>query len=157
MDGLWGLTPSVLRGGVYDPAMRRLFLCLLLCLMPLRLWAGAWMPMAHSGSHPAAVAATASPAQHTEALPAHDCHGSMAEFVPDTHAELTLHDVPVEPVDGHVGHDDHCQLCGVCHQGLSLTAWPHVVSVLQAHPLPVSVSWGHLTLTSAPLTKPPIS
>jgi hypothetical protein len=47
-------------------------------------------------------------------------------------------------------------LCGVCHQGLSLT-WPLVLPVLQAHPLPVSAFWVHMARTSAPLTKPPIS
>jgi hypothetical protein len=133
--------------------MRRLFLCFLLCLMPLRLWAGAWMPMAHSGSHPADVAAS-SPAQHNEAPAAHDCHEVMAEPMPETHAQLALHDGPGQAADCH---DGHCQLCGVCHQGLSLTAWPLVLPVLQAHPLPVSASWVHLARTSAPLTKPPIS
>jgi hypothetical protein len=48
-------------------------------------------------------------------------------------------------------------LCGVCHQGLSLTAWPLVMPVFQAHPLPVSAAWAHVASTSAPLTKPPIS
>ncbi len=133
--------------------MRRLFLCFLLCLMPLRLWAGAWMPMAHSGSHHADVA-TSSLAQHTEAPAAHDCHGSMVQTLPETHAQLALHDGLVQAADGH---DDHCQLCGVCHQGLSLTAWPLVMPVFQAHPLPVSAAWAHVASTSAPLTKPPIS
>jgi hypothetical protein len=134
--------------------MRRLFLCFLLCLMPLRLWAGAWMPMAHSGSHGAAVSGTAIPTQHTEAIAAHDCHEAMSEPVPETHAQFALHDVPVQAADCQ---DDHCQLCGVCHQGLSLTAWPLVMPVFQAHPLPVSATWAHMARMSAPLIKPPIS
>jgi hypothetical protein len=134
--------------------MRRLFLCFLLCLMPLRLWAGAWMPMSESGAPQLGALTAASQVQHTEAFAAHDCHEAMAEPLPETHAQLALHDVPVQAADCH---DDHCQLCGVCHQGLSLTAWPLVLPVLQAHPLPVSASWVHLARTSALLTKPPIS
>ena len=133
--------------------MRRLFLCFLLCLMPLRLWAGAWMPISESGSLHLAVMTTASPAQHTEVLAAHDCHEAMSEPVPETHAQLALHDVAVQSADCH---DDHCQLCGVCHQGLSLTAWPLVMPVFQAYPLPVSATWAHVARMSAPLTKPPI-
>ena len=134
--------------------MRRLFLCFLLCLMPLRLWADAWMPISESGSPHLAVMTTASPGQHTEVLAAHDCHEAMSEPVPETHAQLALHDVAVQAVDCH---DEHCQLCGVCHQGLSLTAWPLVMPVFQAHPLPVSATWAHVARMSAPLTKPPIS
>ena len=134
--------------------MRRLFLCFLLCLMPLRLWAGAWMPISDSGSLHLAILTTASPAQHTEAHAEHDCHAVMAEPLPETHAQLALQDVPVQAADCH---DEHCQLCGVCHQGLSLTAWPLVMPVFQAHPLPVSATWAHVARASAPLIKPPIS
>jgi hypothetical protein len=134
--------------------MRRLFFCFLLCLMPLRLWAGAWMPISESGSPQIAVLNTASLAQHTEALAVHDCHEAMAEPMPETHTQLALHDVPVQAADCH---DGHCQLCGVCHQGLSLTAWPLVLPVFQAHLLPVSATWAHGARMSAPLIKPPIS
>jgi hypothetical protein len=134
--------------------MRRLFFCFLLCLMPFRLWAGAWMPISESSSPQLAVQTTASPAQHTEALALHSCHEAMADLLPETHAQLELHNVPVQAADCH---DDLCQLCGVCHQGLSLTAWPLVMPVFQAHPLPVSASWAHVASMSAPLIKPPIS
>ena len=134
--------------------MRRLFLCFLLCLMPLRLWADAWMPISESGSPHLAVMTTASPGQHTEVLAAHDCHEAMAEPMPETHAQLALHDGPGQAADGH---DGHCQLCGVCHQGLSLTAWPLVLPVFHAHSLPVSAAWAQVASTSVPLTKPPIS
>lgn len=134
--------------------MRRLFLCFLLCLMPLRLWAGAWMPMSEGSSHHLSVLDMGSSAQHTEVPAAHVCHEAMAEPLSQDHALLaTLHDSK-QPSDCH---DGHCQLCGVCHQGLSLTAWPLMLPVFQAHPLPISASWMHLARTSAPLTKPPIS
>ena len=51
------------------------------------------MPISESGSLHLAVMTTASPAQHTEVLAAHDCHEAMSEPVPETHAQLALHDV----------------------------------------------------------------
>ena len=138
----------------YDLNMRRLFLCFLLCLMPLRLWAGAWMPMPESGSSHLAVLSAAGPAQHSEVPVVHDCHEAMSEPLPDDIAQLALHDSAVQAADCH---DGHCQLCGVCHQGLSLTTRHLVQPGVQAHPLPVSASWVHRARTSAPLTKPPIS
>jgi hypothetical protein len=142
------------RAFAYDFSMRRLFLCLLLCLMPLRLLAGAWMPMPVSASNHLAVLSTADSVQHAEVHEAHDCHEGMAEPLTETHASLSLHNAADQPSDCH---DGHCQLCGVCHQGLSLMSWPLVLPVFQAHPLPISTSWMHLARMSAPLTKPPIS
>ena len=138
----------------YDLKMRRFFLYFLLCLMPLRLWAGAWMPSVQSGSHHLTVLAAVSPAQPTEAPASHDCHEAMAEPLPETHAQLAPLDAPAQQADCQ---DGNCKLCGVCHQGLSLTTWPLVLPVFQAHPLPVSAAWVHLARASAPLTKPPIS
>lgn len=134
--------------------MRRFFICFLLCLMPLRLWAGAWMPMPESGSSHLAVLSTAGQAQHNEVPVVHDCHEAMSAPLSEALVQLALHDAAVQSVDCH---DGHCQLCGVCHQGLSLTTWPLVLPGFQAHPLPVSASWVHRARTSAPLTKPPIS
>lgn len=122
--------------------------------MPLRMWAGAWMPIPEIGSHRLAATATVSAAQHSKTPAAHDCHEVTAEPLQKGHAQRALHDAAVQQADCH---DGHCQLCGVCHQGLSLTAWPVVLPVFQVHPLPVSASWVHLARTSAPLTKPPIS
>lgn len=110
--------------------------------------------MSEGSSHHLSVLDMGSSAQHTEVPAAHVCHEAMAEPLSQDHALLaTLHDSK-QPSDCH---DGHCQLCGVCHQGLSLTAWPLMLPVFQAHPLPISASWMHLARTSAPLTKPPIS
>lgn len=138
----------------YDLGMRRFFLCFLLCLMPLRLWAAAWMPMPESGSHHLAVLSTAGSVQHNEMPVGHDCHEAMAEPLTEDLAQISLHDAGVQAADCH---DGHCQLCGVCHQGLSLTSLHLVQPGVLAHPLPVSASWVHRARTSAPLTKPPIS
>ena len=141
----------------YDLGMRRFFLCFLLCLMPLRLWAGAWMPMPESGSHLLAVLSTAGSAQHNEMPVGHNCHEAMADPLTEDLAQISLHDAGVQAADGHDGHDGHCQLCGVCHQGLSLTSLHLVQPDILAHPLPLSASWVHRAHTSVPLTKPPIS
>ena len=122
--------------------------------MPLRLWAGAWMPISESSSHHLTVQTAATPAEHIEVLDAHDCHEVTADPLKEIHAQVALHDVPVQSADCH---DELCQLCGVCHQGLSLTAWPFVMPVFQAHPLPISTTWAHVARMSAPLIKPPIS
>ncbi|PUE52245.1 hypothetical protein B9Z45_13990 [Limnohabitans sp. 2KL-17] len=134
--------------------MRSLFLCFLLCLIPLRLWAGSWMPITASSSHHLPVLATVSPAHHNEAHAAHDCHEALVEPLHEAHAQLALLDASVQQGDCH---DGNCQLCGVCHQGLSLTQWPLVMPVFQAHPLPVGASLAHVVRSSPPLIKPPIS
>lgn len=135
--------------------MRRLFLCLLLCLLPLRLWAGVWMSLSDSGAHHLAAPAHLSLTQATETDAVHDCHGAAAG---------TLHEAQVQPqvpLDTAVQktdcHDGTCQLCGVCHQSANLAVWPRVAPVAQAHPLPPGVSMAPAAHLSAPLTKPPIS
>ena len=141
--------------------MHRIFLCFLLCLMPLRLWAGAWMPVVQGGSHHAAVVTSVSSTQHAQADEGHDCHEAMAASAPEAHATHAVHAQPTAQADpgGQNAdcHDGTCQLCGVCHQSVSLTAWPLVLPVFQAHPLPVGASLAHLARTAPPLIKPPIS
>jgi len=135
----------------YDLTMRRLFLCFLLCLVPLRLWAGVWMPMAQSVAHHPETTVSASPAPHAEAV--HDCHETMAESGSAYQAQ-GWHDVQNATADCH---DGNCQLCGVCHQSLSLAAWPWRLPVVQAQPWPVAVLQAHAAMALSPLIKPPIS
>lgn len=130
--------------------MRRLFLCFLLCLMPLRLWAGVWMPMAQSpvqhGPHNVKVT------QQSPADAAHDCHESSAKS--GHHAALeTPPDTAAQKTDCH---DGTCQLCGVCHQSAGLATWPVLVPIFQAHALPLGVSVAHVARAAPPLIKPPI-
>lgn len=136
----------------YDLAMRRLFLCFLLFLMPLRLWAGVWMPMATSATHSgvAQVAVTAQPQVEVQ----HDCHEAQAVSAHNNH--LPLQETP-DPA-GHQAdcHDATCQLCGVCHQNASLAVWPVMGSVFQAHPQPVGTTLASVVRTAPPLIKPPI-
>jgi hypothetical protein len=140
----------------YDLPMRRLFLCFLLCLMPLRLWAGVWMPLSDNVAHHPPGSAQVSLVQTSEAAGAvHDCHEAMVGTLHEAQAQ------PQAPLDGAAHkadcHDGTCQLCSVCHQSASLQAWLQVVSVAQAHPLPPGGLMAPAGHTFAPLTKPPIS
>jgi hypothetical protein len=133
----------------YDQKMRRFFLCFLLCLMPLRLWAGAWMTMPESSAHhlPTQVHASAMPQAGLEAQAAHDCHESMAPsqaVSDDAHPRADCHDAT-------------CQLCGVCHQSATLAWWPLVLPVFQSHPLPIGEARQPAGRATSPLIKPPIS
>ena len=133
--------------------MRRLFLCFLLCLTPLRLWAGVWMSLSDSGAHHLPGSAQVSLVQTSEAAAVHDCHEAMAGSLHEMQAQAPL-DSAAHKADCHEGS---CQLCGVCHQSASLLAWPQPVPVAQAHPLPPGVPMAPAGHTFAPLTKPPIS
>jgi hypothetical protein len=135
----------------YDLKMRRFFLCFLLCLMPLRLWAGAWMPTVEALSNQVFATTTDSTGQPGAT---HDCHQAMSEPKNEAHAQpASLADTSVENAECH---DGTCQLCGVCHQSVSLSVWALPLPVFQAHPLPISTTWAHVARMSAPLIKPPI-
>jgi hypothetical protein len=139
----------------YDLVMRRVFLCFLLCLMPLRLWAGAWMPTVEALSHPAFATPTDSTVQPGEAHATHHGHETQSEAMNMAHAQPAW---LTDASDGNADcHDGTCQLCGVCHQSLSLLVWALPLPVFQAHPLPISTMWAHVARMSAPLIKPPIS
>jgi hypothetical protein len=139
--------------------MRRLFFCFLLCLMPLRLWAGVWMPLAPNGWHhtptPTAVGAAASGVQTALAQVGHDCH----EPVPLASHEAPTHSTDVADSGPQKAdcHDGTCQLCGVCHQTASLMPWVLVVPVVQIHPQPIGAFVAPLAQPAQPLIKPPIS
>jgi hypothetical protein len=139
----------------YDLKMRRIFLCFLLFLMPLRLWAGAWMPTAEAVLHQAFATTTDSTGQPAEAHATPDCHETMSVSTDEAHAQPAgLADTSLANADCH---DGKCQLCGVCHQSASLSAWPLLLPGFMAHPLPVSATGSHAARMSAPLIKPPIS
>jgi hypothetical protein len=132
--------------------MRRLVLCFLLFLMPLRLWAGVWMPMAPSALQAglAQVAVTA----HLEVETLHDCHEAQPVSLHDAYLPQpeTL-DLNGQKADCH---DATCQLCGVCHQSANLAVWPVMGLVFQAHPQPVGATLVPIVRTAPPLIKPPI-
>jgi hypothetical protein len=134
----------------YDLVMRRFVLCFLLCLMPLRLWAGVWMPMAQSASHH-----PAGSVQLAQAHSAHDCHEAVVEPMHhQAHGQVAESESALQKADCH---DGSCLLCSVCHQSASLAVWPLMLPVTQAQAWPVGALWMHVAHTPAPLTKPPIS
>ncbi len=132
--------------------MSRWFLCFLLCLMPLRLWAGVWMPMAQSNLHHGLDSANHT--QRVEVGSAHDCHEVMAASPHD--ADTQLQAMPETTEQKADCHDGTCQLCGLCHLSANLAIWPVMVSVFQAHPQPLGVTLAHVARTAPPLIKPPI-
>jgi hypothetical protein len=143
--------------------MRRLFLCFLLCLLPLRLWAGVWMPMAEGVVHHTETTAS----QSTHASHADACHnGHDAQALAGSAHEVHIsHGAPDAVADTDadavasqaVCHDGTCQLCGVCHQGVSLTVWPQWMPVFQTHPQPGLEPQPQAGMARSPLIKPPIS
>jgi hypothetical protein len=114
--------------------------------MPLRLWAGVWMPMAHTAALPAEALASVAVVHDAAAHPCHDTH--TPESTPAPQATSGAHDPDC--------HDGACQLCGVCHQSVGLTAWPLALAVFQVHPQPLGLHPLHAAVASPPLTKPPI-
>ncbi len=58
--------------------------------MPLRLWAGVWMPMAQGAAHHPQTRVSATPAPHAGA--AHDCHGAQVVGGAE-HAAHSMHAV----------------------------------------------------------------
>lgn len=151
----------------YDFVMRRLFLCFLLCLMPLRLWAGVGMLIAPNGWHPTptpnptsastpiSVAVESTGAQTAPAQSGHDCHEAvtLASHEAPTH---TTHVADHGPQTADC-HDGSCQLCGVCHQTASLMTWVLGVPLIQIHPQPIGAFVAPLAQPAQPLIKPPIS
>ncbi|WP_416546660.1 hypothetical protein ACHEXK_12540 [Limnohabitans sp. DCL3] len=112
------------------------------------------MPLPESGLHDRDGPPAASALQHSDAAAAPDCHGAIAMPLDPAGAALGLHHVAAQADDCQ---DDHCQLCGVCHQGLNLAQWPLQLPLVQTHPLPINAAWVNMARFSAPLTKPPIS
>ena len=113
------------------------------------------MPTVEAVSNQAFAAMSVITGQPGELHATHDCHETMS--VPTNEADgqpAGMADASLENADCH---DGNCQLCGVCHQSASLSAWPLLLPGFLAHPLPVSATGSHAARMSAPLIKPPIS
>ncbi len=146
--------------------MRRIFICFLLCLMPLRMWASAWMPMTENTAFTSAVHASMNhEGMHHEGMnhANQSCHEALQASGPLEANTLGLaaQSVPNSATDVAMQkgacHDGHCQFCGVCHQTASPLGLTFVVPVFQSHPLPLSALRHPIGVASPPLIKPPIS
>ena len=146
--------------------MRRFFICFLLCLLPLRMWASAWMPMTENTAFTSAVHASMNHEgmNHEGMHPANQsCHEALqaTELLEANTLGLVAQSDPNPATDVAMQkgacHDGHCQFCGVCHQTASPLGLTLVVPVFQSHPLPLSALRHPVGVASAPLIKPPIS
>ena len=145
---------------------------ILLVLLPLRLWAGVFMPLPLSSQDSTAASTTIAtpPAEHAGHLRAaahlqashdehhgHDPHALHQE--PTSHAHDTVHahhdDMPMGAGSCHEGPT--CMACSVCHMtaGMPAIATNWSIAALQSMPAaPIGAGLGHAW---PPLIKPPIS
>lgn len=124
--------------------MRRCLLMLMICLLPLRLWAGDAMAVQHAPAttHEAAV---------VMGQDAHPCHGADAPL-----------DVGVAAETGHASHDTQgntaagaCGDCSVCHGPLAGLPAPVWAAKTPPAAVPQTVGWSALSATALPQLKPP--
>lgn len=142
---------------------------ILLVLLPLRLWAGVFMPLPLSSQDSTAALTTIAtpPAEHADHLPAaahlqasHDEHHEHDQHQQHTsHGHDTVHahhdDMPTGAGSCHEGPT--CMACSVCHMtaGMPAIAPNWSIAALQSMPAAPLGAWlGHAW---PPLIKPPIS
>ena len=161
MRGLCALGRVALWVLAYDSTMRRFVLCFLVCLLPLRLWAGAWMPMVQGLAPPQSAAVLTSSAHHPAAqvdAEHHDCHDApLAVQAMEAPAAADVLGALTGDVQHSDCHDGSCSLCGVCHQSAHVAVWPWVVSVPRSYSLPLGPPRQPAGQAFAPPLKPPIS
>lgn len=135
--------------------MHRLLLWMMICLLPLRLWAGDAMAVQHVPPAASEVAVVMSP--HA----AHPCHGVDVASA-STQEAATHHST--DHSGAHDGqhafepggqHNSGCGDCSVCHgplAGLSVPVW---TAPRQAGGLPQTLGWNALSASPLPQLKPP--
>ena len=124
--------------------MRRLFIILMIVLLPLRSWAGDLMAVSMS-AHAVAVASSPVVAKHA-AVDAKDCADHVAPFV--------------ETADSGAADDGHCKTCvtcQICHSALLLSVATVATSAPGASHLKPPVAAGFASAQLANSVKPPIS
>ena len=129
--------------------MRRCLMWIMICLLPLRLWAGDAMAVQHvppTAAH-AAMATVAALAPD-----AHPCHTAEAAEATDTAATATHHAMPSEAETGHHGA---CGDCSVCHGPLAGLALPSWMPPALASARPHTIGWSALSANGPPHLKPP--
>jgi hypothetical protein len=96
--------------------MRRFFVLLLVCLLPLRAWAGDAMAMQMAQSGGMAQHASA-PAPAVNAAAHGDCHGEGSQAQPDAHAPADATNTSVDPAGNELpsaGASEATPDCGKC-------------------------------------------
>lgn len=146
--------------------MRRALIWLMLCLLPLRLWAGDAMAVQHTpaAAHQGHQGLTGAPVM---AQQAHPCHGAEADAgtvgtTPWAAVSGAATETATAHASGHVNTDaagnEHgagCGDCSVCHgplAGLTVSVW--AAKMLPAA-VPQTMGWPALSATALPHLKPP--
>ena len=123
--------------------MRTLWICLLIAVLPLRLWAGSAMLVQHTPPVPTAAQAAASE---------HPCHTTLVVVeVPHTHYS----DHSPGKTDVGATHPS-CNTCDICHTVAHpwVNAWLPLLRAPQ--PAPVHHARAVANVRLAPAFKPPI-
>ncbi|MDP3521965.1 MAG: hypothetical protein Q8S02_15225 [Hydrogenophaga sp.] len=115
--------------------MRRFLMWMMICLLPLRLWAGDAMAVQHAP--PAAHEAVVVMAQD-----AHPCHGA------DAPSDNTTAQAAAE-------HSGACGDCSVCHGPLAGLTTPVWAAKTLPAAVPQTVGWPPLSAHALPQLKPP--
>lgn len=128
--------------------MRRFLMWMMICLLPLRLWAGDAIAVQH-----------APPAVHEAGMlmaqDAHPCHGADAttDGVSDP-AAGNEHRNGHGPQHGN-GHSNTCGDCSVCHGPLAGVAVPNWATPVLPRAVPQALGWSALSANALPHLKPP--
>ena len=123
--------------------MRRFLMWMMICLLPLRLWAGDAMAVQHAP--PAAHMVAVEVAVDVAAQDAHPCHGSEGPAASDMHHS---------PADNSA-HGGACGDCSVCHGPLAGLAVPAWTAPALPGAVPQTVGWPALSANAPPHLKPP--
>lgn len=118
--------------------MRRLLMWMMICLLPLRLWAGDAMAVQHAPAAAHDVVTVAA----VVAQDAHPCHGA------DAPSDTTT----AQPAAEHGGA---CGDCSVCHgplAGLTVSLW---AAPALPGTRPDTMGWSALSASALPQRKPP--
>lgn len=130
--------------------MRRLFILLMIALLPLRSWAGDVMTLEMAVGRLASVTQTSS-------TMAHDCHGQNAEVSFAGSADSVIANLS-ESTDSF--SDGRCDTCGTCQLCHSVALADFSLSELHSLSAPSFLSSDSTGFASAPRAlnlKPPIS
>jgi mono/diheme cytochrome c family protein len=122
--------------------MRRFLMWMMICLLPLRLWAGDAMAVQHT--QPAAHAAVLVAAQD-----AHPCHGTDAAATEAAAGTDKASNTAITE------HGSTCGDCSVCHGPLAGLALPTWAAPALPDGVPQALGWSALSASALPHLKPP--
>lgn len=124
--------------------MRRCLMLLMICLLPLRLWAGDVMAMQHAP-------AVTHEAGMVMALSAHASHADAADATADAcHGQAAEPDTPHPP-----SHAAACGSCDICHSQVATDTPAEWRSPELGQALRAEIRWTFDSAHALPCFKPP--